>query len=332
MRSLYVKVASFLLAMLILSVVTFYIARLAPGDPLQSFYGERVEQMSTEEHEAARHRLGLDAPLYVQYGHWIENLAHGDCGISFKYKEPADEVIGSFIGNTLLLGIVSYVLVFILAIGIGLICTFYEDQWVDFVLCKLGTIGYYLPPFWLGLVLILIFNVNLHWLPGSGAYDPGMSGNVMNRLEHMILPLIIMVGSHVWYYAYMVRNKLLDEVRQEYVLLAKTKGLSRLNVLIRHCLRNTVPTIVNIMAISVNHILGGTYVVEAVFSYPGLGALSIESAKYHDYNLLMLIVLLTGSFVIVSGLLAQTVNEWFDPRTAMQRGGTLWNLYKREVH
>ena len=99
-----------------------------------------------------------------------------------------------------------------------------------------------------------------------------------------------------------------------------------MQVAVRHCLKNTAPTIVSIMAISVNHILGGTYVVEAVFSYPGLGKLAIDSAKYHDYNLLMLIVLLTGAFIIFSGLLAQTINAWIDPRLKVKGGGTSWTI------
>ena len=112
----------------------------------------------------------------------------------------------------------------------------------------------------------------------------------------------------------MIRNKLLDEVRKDYVLFAKAKGCSRREIVWKHCLRNVAPTIVNIMAISVPHITGGTVVVEAVFNYPGIGNLAVESAKYHDYNLLMVTVLLTGLAVFVSSFLAQTINEEIDPR------------------
>lgn len=323
-KSIWGKVLLFLVTMAVLSVAVFYVSRTAPGDPLQAFYGERVEQMSDAEHEAARQRLGLDGPIYVQYGKWVVNAAQGDFGLSYKYKEPAMLVIEAMIGNTLLLGGLSYLLVFVLAILLAICCTLCEDTWLDKAICKIGTVAFYLPPFWIGLLLILIFNVNLGWLPGAGAYDPGHSGDVLNRLEHLLLPMLVMVTGHVWYYAYMIRNKLLDETRQDYVLLAKAKGLSRLRVVCTHCLRNVAPTIVSVMAISVNHILGGTYVVEAVFSYPGLGNLSIESAKYHDYNLLMLIVLITGAMVIIAGLTAQTVNERIDPRMKVTEGGAPW--------
>jgi len=122
------------------------------------------------------------------------------------------------------------------------------------------------------------------------------------------------VLSHLWYYAYMLRNKLLDEIRQEYVLLARAKGLSRRQVMWKHCVRNLMPTMVQIMAISVNHILGGTYIIEMVFSYPGIGTLSFESAKYHDYNMLMVLVIITGIIVISLNMAGEVISERIDRR------------------
>lgn len=119
---------------------------------------------------------------------------------------------------------------------------------------------------------------------------------------HLILPLTVVVLGHLWYYAYMIRNRILEEVRADYVLLARAKGLTKWGVLFRHCLRNVMPSYLSLMAISVPHILGGTYIVEMVFSYPGLGTLTYESARYHDYNLLMLLCMLTGIVVILCNL------------------------------
>lgn len=326
-RTIWGKCLIFIGSMILLSIAVFYISAYAPGDPLQSFYGERIENMQPAELEAARHRLGLDGPVYLRYISWVHNALGGDFGISLKYKESAIEVIRALVGNTLILGGLSYIVVFALAIFLAVCCAMYEGTWIDTAICKIGTFVFYLPAFWVGLLLILVFNVNLGWLPGSGAYDPGQSADVLNRGKHLILPMIVMVLSHVWYYAYMIRNKLLDETRQDYVLLAKTKGFSRLYVVCHHCLRNVASTIISIMAVSVNHILGGTYVAEAVFAYPGLGQLSIESVKYHDYNLLMLIVLITGAMVIASGLIAQAVNERIDGRMKAE-GGRAWNELK----
>lgn len=302
------------LCMFLLSIAVFFIARLAPGDPLQSFYGDALELMTETEKEAARERLGLQAGLCTQYVHWLAQAFQGDFGLSFKYKMPVLDVIRPLIGNTLLLGLLAYVLVFALAVVLAVFCVLYEDRSIDKAICKIGTATYYIPGFWLGVVLVLIFSVNLGWLPSSGAYDVGMKGNIGNRVQHLILPLIVMITSHLWYYAYMIRNKLLDEVRKDYVLFAKAKGCTGREIVWKHCLRNVAPTIVNIMAISIPHVTGGTVVVEAVFHYPGIGNLAVESAKYHDYNLLMVTVLLTGMAVFAGSFIAQTVNEEIDPR------------------
>ena len=308
------KLLGFIIAMFILSIIAFVFARLAPGDPLQSFYGDEVEKMTTKELDAARHRLGLDDTLVVQYVRWLGQALTGNFGLSLKYKTSVQEVVEPLIGNTLILGGVAYLLVFALAILLAVICTLHEDSLIDKIICKIGTILYYIPPFWLGVVLVLVFSVNLKIFPSSGAYDPGMQSNIFNRINHMILPLIVMITSHLWYYAYMIRNKLLDEIRKDYVLLAKSKGLTKREIILKHCLRNVAPTIVSIMAISIPHVLSGTYIAESVFNYPGIGSLSVESAKYHDYNLLMLLVLITGSLVIISSIIAQLVNEVIDPR------------------
>ena len=177
------KALVFLLSVFVLSVAVFYISRLAPGDPLMSYYGERVEKMSFQEKEEAREKLGLNDPIHIQYIRWVENAAGGDFGISFKYKQDVMEVIGSRIGFTLILGGIGFVLTFVGALLLGVLCAWYEDKWIDKVLCKGGTLVSCIPEFWLSLVLILIFAVTLHLLPSSGAYDIGYKDDVLNRIE-----------------------------------------------------------------------------------------------------------------------------------------------------
>ena len=308
------KIFIFLLSVLILSVVVFYVARLAPGDPLVSYYGDRVEKMSVAERQWAEENLGLNDPIHVQYMRWLQNALKGNFGISFKYKTDVLEVIGGRLVNTLILGGVGFVLIFVLALGLGILCAWHEEKWLDKLICKVGTILSCIPEFWLSLVLILIFAIYLRWLPSSGAYSIGKANHISDRILHLILPMSIAVLNHLWYYAYMIRNKLLEEVRAEYVLLAKSKGLDKKSILFRHCLRNIIPSYLSIMAISVPHILGGTYIIETVFSYPGIGTLSYESARYQDYNLLMLLCILSGAVVILCNIIAQTINEHIDPR------------------
>ena len=307
--------------MFVLSLVAFCLARLAPGDPLQSFYGDKLDTMSEVEKQMARERLGLDSDILTQYGRWFVNALGGDFGLSFKYKMPVIDVVSPLIGNSLLLGVTAYIVIFVLATVLAVFCVLHEDKFIDKLICKVGTVLYYTPAFWLGVVLVLIFSINLGWLPSSGAYDVGKANDVGNRMIHMVLPLIVMIASHLWYYGYMIRNKLLDEVRKDYVLLAKSKGCTRREIVWKHCLRNVAPTIVSIMAISIPHVTGGTVVVESVFNYPGIGGLAVESAKYHDYNLLMVVVLITGAAVFAASFIAQTINEEIDPR--MKEMGTI---------
>lgn len=312
------KLLSFCLSVFVLSVLVFYIARLAPGDPLMSYYGERVEKMSVAEKEWARDKLGLNDPIYVQYVRWLQNAFRGDFGISFKYKQNVLTVIGARIGNTLLLGGTGFVLMFVLALGLGIFCAWFEDRWPDRVICRLGTVISCIPEFWLSLMLIMVFAVMLRWLPSSGAYSIGKAHDVGDRIRHLILPLSIVVINHLWYYAYMIRNKLLEEVRADYVLLARSKGLNKRQILFRHCLRGILPSYFSIMAISVPHVLGGTYIIETVFSYPGIGTLSYESARFHDYNLLMILCMISGVVVIFCNILSQIINEQIDPRIKAQ--------------
>ena len=158
------KTAVFLASVFILSLAVFYISRLAPGDPLMSYYGERVEKMSPEEKEEARKELGLNEPIHVQYVRWLENVAQGDFGISFKYKQDVMEVIGQRLGNTLILGGIGFVLTFAGALGLGILSAWNEDGLLDKILCKAGTILSCIPEFWLALLLILVFSVKLHLL------------------------------------------------------------------------------------------------------------------------------------------------------------------------
>lgn len=303
-----------------LSVLVFLISRLAPGDPLYAYYGERVEKMSVADQEQARERLGLHEPLFTQYARWLQAAFHGDFGISYQYKTDVKEVIAARIGNTLVLGGLGFLLIFVFALGLGLFCAWREDRTADRIICRIGTVTSCVPEFWLSLLFLLVFAVWLDWLPGSGAYSVGEEGNVADRAAHLILPLAVVVLGHLWYYAFQVRNRLLEEVRADYVLLARMKGLSGRQVLFRHCLRGALPSYLSMMAVALPHILGGTYVVETVFSYPGIGTLAYESARYQDYNILMVVSLLTGTLVIFCNLLAGIVSGRIDPRMRIQNG------------
>lgn len=304
----------FLISIVILSISVFCISRLTPTDPLQSYYGERTEKMSVEEKEWAREKLGLNDPVLTQYVRWVENAFHGEFGISYKYKQDVFEVISKRFGNTMILGGIGFLMILFGSLLLGILCAWFEDGWLDRIICKAGTLISCIPEFWFALILILVFCVIFRWFPSSGAYCVGKADSLSDRIQHLILPLFIVVIEHLWYYAYMIRNMLLEEVRADYVLLCKAKGLGKRQIMFHHCLRNILPTYISLMAISVPHVIGGTYIVETVFSYPGIGTLSYESARYADYNMLMVLCMMTGIVVIFFNMIGQIINERIDPR------------------
>ena len=298
----------------VLSIAVFTIANLCPGDPLKSYYGDGAEHMSIQQRQAAEEKLGLNEGILTRYGRWASGALKGDMGISYKYKQPVTYVIGLFWKNTLLLGGIAYILVFGLAVLLGKFCALREDSIADRIICKIGVVSNNIPSYFIALLLIMFFAVRLGVLPVGGAYDYGMSNSIANRCLHLVLPVSVLVIEHLWYYAYMIRNKLIEETRKDYVLLCKATGLSKKTILSKCCMKNIMPSLLTVMAISLPHILGGTYVVEMVFAYPGLGTLSFESAMYKDYNMLMALTLLTGAVVVLFNMLSQIAGEFLDPR------------------
>ncbi len=305
--------------LLLLSLLVFLMARLSPGDPLRSWYGDGVERMSAAEKAAMSHKLGLDRSLPVQYGIWLRGVLTGDLGISLRYKQPVTTVIGNVLLNTVALGVLSYVLTFLIAFRMGQKSALSEgslrDRWLTRWSITVGSI----PSFFLALLLILILAVQLPLFPTGGAYSYGMKYSLPDRLWHLVLPTAVIVLGHVGYYGLMVRNLLAEETRKDYVLLLKSQGIPKTEIVNRCCTRNILSTMIPAMSLAVPHLLGGTYVVEMVFGYPGLGTLTFESALYKDYNLLMAITLLTGAVVIVCDFLGEILSARVDPRMREQR-------------
>lgn len=306
-----VKMIGFLF---LLSFLVFFMARMAPGDPLRAYYGDRIDRMTMEERQRAIEKLGINEPFIKQYSLWVKGVMKGEVGISYQYKQPVMKVIKGVIGNTILLAGSTYIFTFLLAFLLAIFCVYYEQSLLDRFLCKVGTIFTCIPSFWLALLFILIFSVNLKWFPSSGAYTAGGERTIKDLFLHLVLPLLILILEHLWYYAYLLRNRLIEETRKGYVTFALGKGIPRWRVLVFHCVRGAMPSYLSLMALSVPHILGGTYIVEKVFSYPGLGTLCFESAKYHDYNLLMMLTIITAFFVLVSSMIAKVLSECIDHR------------------
>jgi peptide/nickel transport system permease protein len=322
MRYILKRILQFIVFMAALSLIVFVLARLTPGDPLIAYYGDGVERMSTEQKQAAIERLALDRPIIEQYVSWLAGALRGDFGISYIYKQPALSVVSKLWVGTLLLGGISYILTFLGATLLGVYCAGKEGSRMDAAIVKVGTVTSLIPTFFVAIVCILIFAVKLRLLPSSGAYSIGHGGDAADRAWHLVLPVFVMVFSHLWYYAYMIRNKVVDELHKDYVVLLRVKRLSARRILYAHCLKNILPSLITIMTVSAPHIIAGTYIVELVFGYPGLGTLAFESARYQDYNMLSVITLLTGVIVIATGILGQELSAALDP--AMRHEETVY--------
>lgn len=304
------------LTLFVLSLLVFSMARLAPGDPLLSYYGSGVERMSTLEKERARERLGLDEPLPVQYKAWMENALEGDLGISYKYKVPVTEVIFAMLPSSILFSGMGFLLLFLLALSLGAVCALGEGKALDRVLTRTGVIAGSIPVFWISLVLILVFSVFLGALPASGGASSYGDKTFMGSLPHLILPISALLFSHLWYFGYLARNLYLIEMEKEYMLMHRLRGMKRGRILLKHGTRNIFPAYLTLMSNSLPHLLGTTYIIEEVFSFPGLGRLAFESAKYHDYNLLMVISLITGGVVIMMNMLGEVISVLISPALA----------------
>lgn len=314
MKFILKKIREEILTIVILSFGVFIISHLAPGDPLVSVYGSGVERISNELREKAIDDLGLNKPLIYQYGVWIKNSIKGDLGYSFKYKMPVKDVIKTRLPNTILLIGLCLSLTFILSIALGLITALNEGKLVDRIIIRCTTFLYCVPGFWISLIFILVFSVNLRILPSSGVYDIGKESDILNRITHLILPITVIVIGHLGYYSNFVRNKVLEELKEDYILLARAKGLSKFQIIVRHPLKKIMPSIIILMSLSFSHLIASGFVVEYIFSYPGLGQLIFESAKYHDYPLLMGGVMLTGIIVVLSSLVSDALSSSIDPR------------------
>ena len=316
------KAGQLILSLFVLALLTFVISRLAPGNPLRAYYGDALERMSPEQLANAEEKLGLNDSMITQFLRWAQHLLHGDLGISYQYKQPVADVLGQVALNTFLLTAVSFVLIFIIGLAAAVICVEHEDGPIDRMIRRIGVAFGSVPEFFMAMLLLVILSAKTGLLPMSGAFSIG-GGGVLDRAEHLVLPVLALVITHFWYCAFLMRTRLSEEASKDYVLLCKGKGLTQSKVIRTHCIRNIMPSALSIMAIFLPHLLGGAYVVEMVFSYPGLGKLGMESAQYHDYNLLMIIVMITGTVVILANRIAQSISEEIDPRIKEERGQML---------
>ncbi|MGH2617761.1 MAG: ABC transporter permease [Thermomicrobiales bacterium] len=293
------------------TVLVFLIMHLTPGDPARIMMGAAGRP---EDVENLRRELGLDQPIYVQYGRWIERAAHGDLGRSIALRRPVlDEVVARF-KNTLLLSTAAMLVSFPLGIAVGVLSAVRRGSLLDRVAILVATFGLSLPSFWFGMVLIMIFTVELRWLPGTGMTSPIGGGGVSDIAKHMVLPTLALSVIPLAVIARYTRSAMLEVVAQDFVTTARAKGVSERRVVLHHVFRNTLVLIVTMLGLQVGFLMAGAVYVENVFSWPGIGQLLVDAILKRDFPLVQGGVLLVALSYVGINLLTDLVYAYLDPR------------------
>ena len=303
-----------------IATITFFIVHIAPGDPMDVYMEKQYrKEVDPRVIEALRHKYGLDQPLPVQYIKWLRNLAHGDLGESFRYRRPVLDLIEERIPYTLQITVLALLVGAALGIALGIISAVKQYSALDKITTVASLVFYSMPEFWLAIMLILVFAVNLRWLPTSQTrsldYELfSWSGKVVDRLWHLILPVFVLGVASAAGTARYMRNQLLEVLSEEYVLAARARGLSERAVILKHALRNALIPIITIYGLELPFLLGGAVLVEKVFAWPGMGLLAVEAVEARDYPIILATSMIAAVLVVLGNLLADIIYAVVDPR------------------
>jgi peptide/nickel transport system permease protein len=302
-------------------VLNFGLVHLAPGDAADVLAGEAGS--ATPEYMAQlRQTFGLDQPLYVQLGVYLERVLTLDLGYSFRHGMSVSALIATRLGPTLLLMLTVLLLSVGLGVLLGAIAARNLNRWRDNLISVLAVLAYATPVFWAGLMLIVVFSVKLGWFPVSGmeevaAFNEGWA-RVLDIARHLVLPAITLTLFYLALYTRLMRASVLDQYAMDYVVTARAKGLTERQIAWRHVLRNAMLPVLTMAGVQVGALLGGAVVVETVFAWPGLGFLAYESLFARDINLLLGIFFISGCLVVVVNLAVDLMYSWLDPRIELR--------------
>ena len=295
-----------------ISVASFAILKAVPGGPLAAY--EANPDITDEDIRRLEHAFGLDQPVPIQYLSWLGRFVVGDWGYSFVSHQPVLGLIGERLPNTVYLMATVFVTVLVLAIPVGVLTAVKQYSWFDHVVTG-STFGFLsTPTFWLGLLLIIFFGLQLRWLPLGGMATPGAAFDLGDRLRHLILPVatisLVQLGSHVRY----LRASMLETINQDYMRTARSKGLGERIVVLRHALKNAAIPLVTVVALDIPELFAGALVTEQIFGWPGMGRLFWDAATRLDYPILMGILAVSSTLIVLANLLADVVYGYLDPR------------------
>jgi peptide/nickel transport system permease protein len=288
------------------SLIAFLAIHLVPGDPVQIMMHGRA----TPETLAAAHaKLGLDQPLLVQYSNFITNAIMGNLGTSIIQNADVSKIVGERLMPSVYLLITSALLAIAIALPVSIIAARRSDQAIDHVIRFAGIIGFAMPPFWVGILLMLFFGIYLDWFPISG-----FGGTFLDRLQHLFLPALTIALFLAPILIQSLRAAILDVMMAEYIEVARAKGLGPWRILVKHALRNALMPVTTILAVNIGWLLSGAVVVEYLFSFPGLGSLLVRAVGYRDYPVIQGLSLVFAILVLVVNLLADLSYMLIDRR------------------
>jgi peptide/nickel transport system permease protein len=294
------------------SLVCFMLVHIAPGDPLTSVLPpDASAQLQAE----MRRLYGFDKPLPVQYLIWLAKSVQGDLGVSIATGRPVATELGKAIGNTLVLALLATLIGFMLGGLFGFVAGYFRGGWIDRLASFISIIGVSVPHYWLGMVLVIIFSVQLNWLPATGA-GPGGSGNWVwdwAHIRHLILPAVTMSVIPMGIVARTVRALVADILSQEFITGQRAKGLQDYGVF-KHVVKNAAPTALAVMGLQFGYLLGGSILIETVFSWPGTGFLLGQAIFQRDLPLLQGTILVLALFFVALNLIVDVVQTMLDPR------------------
>ncbi|OGP53314.1 MAG: glutathione ABC transporter permease GsiC [Deltaproteobacteria bacterium RBG_13_52_11] len=306
MRGFFLRRLAILIPTVIGAVtLVFFFLHMIPGDPVEVMLGETAQQADKER---LREELGLNLPLYVQYGRFIAGIVQGDLGGSYFYRRPVVQVIAERVPATVELALAAFLVAGLIAIPLGIVAALREGTAVDNASVLFSLLGVSIPNFWLGPLLIILFSIKLGWFPVSGRAG----------VASLVLPAITLGAALAAILSRMTRASLLERLGEDYLTVARAKGLPEWKVILKHALRNALIPIITVMGLQIGVLLSGAIITENVFSWPGIGTLLINAIESRDYPLVQGCVLfITLSYVLVN-LLIDLLYGWADPRIRLR--------------
>ena len=307
------RVVSLVPVLVVVGVMTFALVRVIPGDPAQVLRGESA---SPDEVASVRHQLGLDQPVWLQFGHWVGSALTGDLGVSFSFNQPVLSVIADHYPPTLSIVLLASTFTVVLAIPLGILSAVKRGTPLDSLGMALALLGTAMPEFWTGMVLGLVFAVWLRWVPVAGYQSP--TDGVLAWVSTVILPAAALGLSQVGVVARMLRDGLIEALADAYTTTARAKGLSPRQVIWNHALRNTLVPTLTVLGNSIGGLLAGAVIIETVFNIRGFGWLAVQAVLQRDYPLVQGCVLLAAVTYSLVNLLVDTSYGIADPRIRIQ--------------